>query len=107
MRDNAMGGALTETTFLILLAVWQGPRHGYGILQFIREQTGGRVVLGAGTLYGALSALEKKGWLSAVEEGRKKEYALTPAGREAVRRELARLQAVEELARAILKEEEP
>ena len=50
MRDNAVGGALTETTFLILLAVWRGPRHGYGILQFIREQTGGRVVLGAGTL---------------------------------------------------------
>lgn len=106
MRDNAMSGALTETTFLILLAAWRGPRHGYGILQFIREQTGGRVVLGAGTLYGALSALEKKGWLAAVEEGRKKEYVLTPAGREAVRRELARLQAVEELARAILKEEE-
>ena len=51
--------------------------------------------------------MEKKGWLAAAEKGQKKEYALTPAGREAVRRELARLQAVEELARAILKEEEP
>lgn len=109
MRDNIGGGALTETTFLILLAAWGTPRHGYGILQWIREETGGRVELGAGTLYGALSALEKKGWLApgpGAPEAGKKEFLLTPAGKEAARRELARLGAVSALAERIVKEEE-
>lgn len=102
MRDNIGGGALTETTLLILLAVCGTPRHGYGILQFIRQATGKRVVLGAGTLYGALSTLEKKGWIAPAEEkGGKKEYLLTAAGREAVDRELERLRAVTALAERI------
>ena len=49
MRDNVKGGALTEVTFLILLALYK-PRHGYAIMQFVEEKTCGRVVLGAGTL---------------------------------------------------------
>ena len=51
MRDNARGGALTEVTFFILLALYR-PKHGYAIMQFIEEKTGGRLVLGAGTLFG-------------------------------------------------------
>lgn len=47
MRDNARGGALTEVTFFILLALYR-PKHGYAIMQFIEEKTGGRPVLGAG-----------------------------------------------------------
>ena len=52
MRDNAKGGALTEVTFYILLALYT-PRHGYAVMQFIEEKTAGRLSLGAGTLYGA------------------------------------------------------
>ena len=63
MRDNAKGGALTEVTFFILLALHQ-PRHGYAVMQFVEERTGGRLVLGAGTLYGALNALQEKGWIA-------------------------------------------
>jgi len=54
LRDNIKGGALNETTFLILLATCN-PIHGYGIMQFIETETKARVTLGAGTLYGAIN----------------------------------------------------
>ena len=48
----------------------------------------------ANTLYGALTTLTERGWIEAVgeDEGRRKEYRITPEGRAAVRAELARLQ---------------
>lgn len=55
MRDHVRGGALTEVTFYILLSLYI-PRHGYAVMQFVEEKTGGRLLLGAGTLYGALNA---------------------------------------------------
>ena len=61
-KDNVKGGALTEVTFLILLSFYE-PRHGYAVMQFIEEKTGGRLVLGAGSLYGALNTLTEKGWI--------------------------------------------
>lgn len=45
---------LTEALFYILLAA-RRPIHGYGIIQEVAEMTGGRVNLGPGTLYGAIS----------------------------------------------------
>ena len=85
MRDNAKGGALTEVTFFILLALHQ-PRHGYAVMQFVEERTGGRLALGAGTLYGALNALQEKGWIApwGGDAGRKKEFLITDLGREAL-----------------------
>jgi len=104
MRDNIQGGALTETTFLIMLAVFQ-PRHGYGIMQFIEEKTHGRVVLGAGTLYGALKALGRKGWIKPLKpqrDSRQKQYVITEAGVGAAIQELHRLQQIQELAFSII-----
>ena len=45
-------------------------------------------------LYGALTTLTERDWIEAVgeDEGRRKEYRITPEGRAAVRAELARLQ---------------
>ena len=87
MRDSAKSGALTEVTFYILLAL-HTPRHGYAVMQFIEEKTGGRLSLGAGTLYGALSSLQEKGWIQPCGngDGRKKEYAVTPLGGRSRRR---------------------
>lgn len=103
MRDNAKGGALTEVTFFILLAL-HTPRHGYAIMQFIEEKTGGRLVLGAGTLYGALNTLQEKGWITpyGASEGRKKEYQITPRGRDTAEKELHRLQGLVQLADGII-----
>lgn len=85
--------ALTEAVFYILLSL-DRPLHGYGIMQNVERLSGGRVRLAAGTLYGALATLTERGWIVSLgdeNEGRKKEYQLTSAGREAVRAELRRL----------------
>ncbi|RFZ77357.1 PadR family transcriptional regulator [Lacrimispora amygdalina] len=104
MRDNIKGGALTETTFLVLLAVYK-PNHGYGIMQFIDKVTDGRVVLGAGTLYGAVNALVKKKWIIPYDDefdSKKKEYVITDAGRQIAEGELKRLEEVLKLASTII-----
>lgn len=103
MRDNARGGALTEVTFFVLLALYT-PRHGYAVMQFIEEKTGGRLILGAGTLYGALNTLCEKGWIEPCGgcEGRKKEYRITPLGKETAEKELQRLKGLTQLAETIV-----
>lgn len=103
MRDHAKGGALTEVTFYILLSLFT-PKHGYAIMQFIEEKTGGRLSLGAGTLYGALNTLEEKGWIALYRNngGRKKEYLITDLGREIAMKELARLQELTQTAIKII-----
>ena len=85
--------ALTEAVFYILLSL-DAPLHGYGIMQNVERLSGERVRLAAGTLYGALTTLTERDWIKAVgeDEGRRKEYRITPEGRAAVRAELARLQ---------------
>ncbi len=93
MPDNI---ALTEAVFYILLALYE-QRHGYGIMQFVMEQSNGRVVLAAGTLYGAINSLLEKGWIRPLPleaSSRKKEYEITAAGKSAVKSELNRLQEI-------------
>ncbi len=92
MRDHIKGGALTEVTFFLLLALHQ-PRHGYAVMQFIQKKTNGRLTLGAGTLYGALRVLAEKGWIApwGEQNGAKRAYLITEAGREAARQERQRL----------------
>ena len=86
---------LTEALFYILLAV-RKPNHGYGIIQEVEELTKGRVILGPGTLYGAIQSLVKKNWIRIYSEDtesrKKKEYLITDAGMAAFAEEKARLQ---------------
>lgn len=86
---------LTEALFYILLAV-RKPNHGYGIIQEVEELTSGRVVLGPGTLYGAIQSLEKKNWIRIysvdTESRKKKEYLITEAGKTAFEEEKKRLE---------------
>ena len=103
MRDNVKGGALTEVTFFILLSLYT-PRHGYAIMQFVEEKTQGRLALGAGTLYGALTSLQKQGWIAPFggTEGRKKEFKITPQGKAAAEAELLRLKDLTQIAETIM-----
>ncbi|MDH4140957.1 MAG: PadR family transcriptional regulator [Coriobacteriia bacterium] len=87
-------GPLTETVFYVLLALSK-PLHGYGVMQHVSKLSDGRVNLGPGTLYGALTSLAEKDWIAPVAgaaDDRKKEYVITDAGRGAVRAELVRLE---------------
>lgn len=108
MRDNGKGGALTEVTFFVLLALYE-PRHGYAVMRFIEEKTGGRLLLGAGTLYGAITTLEEKGWIARCGESadRKKQFVITAAGREIAERELQRLRELTDTAEAIIGGQKP
>lgn len=91
MPESSERGALTEAVFYILLAL-HTPLHGYGIMQFIKDISGGRVDLGPGTLYGAINTLVEKGWIQPLSDAeRKKEYEITAAGRRMVQIELERL----------------
>ena len=104
MNENI---ALTESTYYILLALYT-PQHGYGIMQQTEKLSGGRVRLGAGTLYGALNALCEKGWivpLPSSEESRRKEYRLTEKGLAVLKNELHRLRQLVENGEAVMKED--
>lgn len=98
---------LTEALFYILLAV-RKPNHGYGIIQEVEELTSGRVVLGPGTLYGAIQSLEKRGWIRIysmdTESRKKKEYLITETGKAAFEEEQKRLEEL--LQNAMLMKED-
>lgn len=107
MHERVQDGALTEVTLFVLLALYQ-PNHGYGIMQFVKQKTKGRVMLGAGTLYGALNTLEKKKWIEAIREqgeGRKKQYQITVLGKQMVLQEEKRLHEAMDLIHRIQKED--
>lgn len=102
VRDHAKGGALTEVTFFILLSLYT-PSHGYAIKEFVKEKTLGRLSLGAGTLYGALSSLEEKGLIQPCDhDRRKKAYKITRLGKSVAERELERLKALAQAASEII-----
>lgn len=86
---------LTEAVYYILLAV-RKPNHGYGIIQEVEQLTKGRVSLGAGTLYGAIQTLQKKGWIQIysvdTESRKKKEYLITESGKAVFEAERLRLE---------------
>ena len=85
--------ALTEAVYYILLSLVT-PMHGYGIMQNVERLSGGRLRLAAGTLYGAISTMLEKGWITAMSgdgDSRKKEYVITNTGRDVLHAEYARL----------------
>ncbi len=99
--------ALTEAVYYILLSLMQ-PMHGYGIMQNVEQLSGGRLRLAAGTLYGAISSMLDKGWITALDgaaDSRKKEYLITEAGRDILRAEYARLKELVSNGRAALEME--
>jgi PadR family transcriptional regulator PadR len=75
---------------LILRTLTFGPRHGYAIARWIREQTGDTLQVEEGSLYPALYRMERDGWIEAdwgtSELGRKaKVYTITTTGRRELR----------------------
>lgn len=82
---------MTESAYYILLSL-KKPRHGYGIILYIKELTHDRIYLGAGTIYGTLTKFEKDGLIeNAGEEDRRKLYKLTEDGGWLLEEELNRL----------------
>jgi DNA-binding PadR family transcriptional regulator len=97
---------LTEATYLILLSLVR-PKHGYAIMQDVAAWSGEKNKLGPGTLYGALTKLLDQGLIERTGETqngdeRRKSYVLTPAGRQLIERECARLEFIATLGRRVL-----
>lgn len=76
---------LSESTYLILLALYQGPLHGYGIIKEIENTSEGTYIIAPGTLYGVLKNLEKQELIETVafekEKRKKKTYCITVQGK--------------------------
>ena len=82
---------LTEQMYYVLLSLTQ-ERHGYGVMQYVSELTGGRVSIGAGTLYALLARFEEENLITLTDtrEGRKY-YTLTSVGMQTLEQEYERL----------------
>jgi len=85
---------MSETMFYILFSL-QEERHGYGIMQHVKELTNNRMILGAGTIYQSLSKLEGDGLIVSTKEmDRKKLYIITSVGRLILKEEAKRIQEI-------------
>jgi DNA-binding PadR family transcriptional regulator len=90
---------LSVPVYQILLSLSDRALHGYAILKDIRERTGNKVVLAAGTLYAAIGRLEEQGWIEEApdppadeaEDPRRRYFRITDAGLAAARHEAERL----------------
>lgn len=94
---------LTPAVFHILLALADGPLHGYAIMQAVEESAGPSIRMGPGTIYGSLQRMEEAGLvkeLSARGDDRRRLFALQPAGRKALTAEAERLTRLATLVRA-------
>jgi DNA-binding PadR family transcriptional regulator len=71
---------MADPTLLVLASLSGGDKHGYAMMVDIERFAGLR--LGPGTLYGAITRLEERGWVKPVATAdRRRPYTLTSAGR--------------------------
>jgi DNA-binding PadR family transcriptional regulator len=111
MEDSHARIPLREPTFLILLSLAPGPRHGYAILKEVESLSEGRVKLSTGTLYGAIERLLEQGWINRVDDPipndtnrERKAYELTELGQRVLNAEIARLQKLVSVAKSRIAE---
>lgn len=98
---------LPPATFHILVALSDGERHGYAIIQEVEARTGGELRLSAGTLYRSIARMVEQGLIAEVtrkasrqEDPRRRYYRITAAGKNVARAELRRLTQLVKIARA-------
>jgi DNA-binding PadR family transcriptional regulator len=100
---------MTGAVLHILLSLAEEDRHGLGIAADVKTFTGGRVLLGPGTLYGTIKRLlddeliEDMGQPSAEEDPRRRYYRISPRGRRALESEMQGLSSVVGVAKRRLK----
>ena len=108
---HTQGGSwppLTPAVFYILVALAEGERHGYAIMQEATKRSDGSVRLGPGTLYAAISRMLKDGLIKECEErpdpmlddSRRRYYTLTDRGTRALAAEANRLANLARIAQS-------
>jgi DNA-binding PadR family transcriptional regulator len=106
-RDPADYLPLASDAVCILLALAAGPRHGYGIIGDVDDQSGGRIRLQTGALYRMLRRLLGDGFIEECDrpagadsdDDRRRYYKLTPFGRSVLDAEVARMSGLVRAAR--------
>jgi DNA-binding PadR family transcriptional regulator len=84
---------MTDPALLVLSSLAEGDKHGYAMMEDIERFAGVR--LGPGTLYGAITRLEERGWIRPLNsKNRRQPYTITGAGREHLRKQLASIRRV-------------
>jgi DNA-binding PadR family transcriptional regulator len=84
---------MSDPNLLVLASLAGGDKHGYAIMVDIEQFAGAR--LGPGTLYGAITRLEERGWIRPTgARDRRQPYTITAAGRAYLDEQLAGLNAV-------------
>ena len=84
---------MTDPNLLVLSSLADGDKHGYAMMEDIERFSGAR--LGPGTLYGAITRLEERGWIRPVPSSdRRQPYTLSAAGRAYLEEQLANMEKV-------------
>lgn len=100
---------LTPAVFHILLALADGEKHGYRIMQAVKANSRGDFQIGPGTLYGTIKRMLADDLITEAEERpdpelddqRRRYYRLTDRGRTTLQADLARMDALLQRARAL------
>lgn len=99
---------LTPAVFHILLALAEGERHGYVIMQSVAETTEDQIKMGPGTLYGTIKRLLESRLIAESDERpdpelddeRRRYYRLTDFGTRVLQAEALRYSKLVKVARA-------
>ena len=103
---------LPRATFHVLVALQEGPLHGYGVKQRVQDLSDGMVRMAPGTLYETLHRMRTRGLIEdadpdsppAEDHPQRSYYRLTPFGRSVMSAEVHRLGAMVDHARARMRE---
>lgn len=93
---------MNDPNLMVLASLAGGEKHGYAMMEDIESFAGVR--LGPGTLYGAITRLEDRGWIRPVRsQDRRQPYEITALGKRHLEDQLARMDAVVRTAMRRLK----
>jgi DNA-binding PadR family transcriptional regulator len=71
----------TELQLVLLALLAEQPAHGYELIRTLEERSGGFYTPSPGMIYPALTYLDEIGHAAATQEGNRKLYEITDAGR--------------------------
>ena len=94
---------LTPAVFHILLALSDGPLHGYAIMKAVSTATDPEIRMGPGTIYGSLQRMERSGLVEEsglAGDGKRRLFGLTPRGQRALEAESRRIARLADMVRA-------
>ena len=109
-RDPSSFLPLPQAQFHVLVALTDGEKHGYAIMQAVESSSGGIVRMGPASLYGTLKRLVDHGWAEELphhpgpdDDQRRRYYRLTGIGQRVCEAEADRLARLVRITRSNLR----